>query len=141
MSYSSDFLQEAYLGNLTTLPQLQHRCRHTHAQSADALCVSEHTYRRWLTDRKPNPTAVRLYAVLAGYVPWHGWENWEMHNGHLFPPGYVKDGIGPSDYIGYPYLKQLVTIYRRNAQELEEKLGVLQREKPAAPVLNLLTGG
>jgi transcriptional regulator with XRE-family HTH domain len=139
MSYHSQFLEDAYLGDLTTLHQLQFRCRHTNEQAAKALSVSPHTYRRWLLDRKPNPTALRLYAILAGYVPWRGWEDWEMHNGYLFPPGFVKNGISPGDWQATVFLNQLVTEYRRKIDLLESQVQVLQREKPAAPVLSLLT--
>jgi hypothetical protein len=92
-----------------------------------------------LQDRKPNPTAIRLYAILAGYVPWHGWEDWEVHNGHLFPPGYVKNGISPGDWQAAIFLRQLVTEQRRTIERLEAQNEALKRERPPAPVLTLLT--
>ena len=138
MSYSSQFLEDAWLGDLTTLHQLQFRCRFTVDQALHALCVSPHTYRRWLSDRKPNPTAVRLFAVLAGYIPWHGWDGWEMHNGYLFPPGYVKGGISPGDWFATIFLRQLVTEQRRTIDKLESQIKEIQRDRPMAPVLELV---
>lgn len=138
MSYSSDFLSDAYLGNLTNFPELQHALRYTNAKAAEVCCVSVETYRRWLTDRKPNPTAVKLMAILAGYVPWSGWEGWEMHNGYLFPPGYVKNGISPGDWYAVVFLKQLASELERQNRKLEARLLQLEREKPAATVLKLI---
>jgi len=139
MSYSSDFLEEAFLGNLTTLHALQHRCKMTDKQSASFLGVSPETYRRWRTDRKPSLAAVKLMAIMAGYVPWTGWENWEVHGGQLFPPGYTRHGFTPGDIFSITFLRQSVRAYRLRAEEQEVQIQVLKRDKPAAPVLSLLT--
>ena len=129
MSTSSDFLQDAYLGKLTTLPVLQHRCRFTNEQAARECCVSVETYRRWLSDRRPNPVAVKMMAILAGYVPWRGWENWEMHNGYLFPPGFTQNGISPGDWHSMVFLKQLVTEQRRRIEALEAKIESMPKRR------------
>lgn len=121
-STSSTFLTEGYLGKLTTLPTLQHRCRFSNAQAARSCCVSVETYRRWLTDRKPNPTAVRLMAILAGYVPWQGWDGWEMHRGYLLPPGYTRHGVSPGDWVALVFLKQLVSEQERQITALKAQL-------------------
>ncbi len=122
VSYSSEILTEGYLGNLTTLKALQHRCRLSNDQAARLCFVSPQTYRRWRADRQPNPMAVRLLAIQAGYVPWHGWENWEMHNGYLFPPGFTKHGISPGDLHASTFLQQLVSEQRRRITELERQI-------------------
>jgi transcriptional regulator with XRE-family HTH domain len=55
---------------LTALPALQQHLGFTAVEAAEALGVSLRTYRRWLQHGNPSPTAVRLLAILAGYVPW-----------------------------------------------------------------------
>jgi hypothetical protein len=139
MSFQSDFLYSGFMGNLTTLRASQHRCRMTDKQAASFLGVSPETYRRWRTDRKPNLAAVKLMAVMAGYVPWSGWEDWEVHGGRLFPPGYTKHGFTPGDLFSITFLRQSVQAYRLRVEDLEAKIQVFQRDKPAAPVLSLLT--
>ncbi len=139
MSYNSDFLAQGFMGDLTTLPMLQHRCRMTDQQASRFLGVSQETYRRWRTDRKPNQAAVKLMAVMAGYVPWHGWEYWEVHSGYLFPPGYIRHGFTPGDIFSITFIKQSVKAYQERIEELERKIYDLQRERPLAPVLKLYT--
>lgn len=118
MSYDSQILAEAWLGNLTTLPELQLRAGLTRNKAA-ALCgVSPETYRRWRTDRSPSLAAVRLLAIMAGYVPWPGWDGWEVHNGYLLPPGYTRYGINAGQILAIPFRDQLVTEYRRQLAEL-----------------------
>lgn len=138
MSYDSRILAEAWLGDLTTLVELQLRCRLTDAKAA-ALCgVSPETYRRWRTDRPPNLAAVRLLAILAGYVPWPGWQDWEVHNGHLFPPGYTWHGITPGQILAIPFREQLVTEYQRQLTALraDPGAGTGAAATPGPPVPN-----
>jgi transcriptional regulator with XRE-family HTH domain len=113
MTDPDDFLYLGYLGDLTTLRDLQLRCGFSLREAADACLVSPETFRRWRNDRKPNPTAVRLLAILAGYVPWSGWRGWEMHRGLLFPPGYRRGGIGPGDIYAMPFERQLLAELKR----------------------------
>lgn len=108
----TEILNAGWLGDLTTLRTLQLLCGFTNEQAAKACFVSEETYRRWLCDRKPNPMAVRLLAVIAGYIPWTGWKHWEMHTGVLFPPGYTRHGLNPGDVLALPFLYQLLAEYR-----------------------------
>lgn len=119
---SSDLLALGYLGNLTTLRELQQLCGFSQVQAARACLVSPHTYRRWLRDRPANPTAVRLLSVLAGYLPWPGWEGWEMHNGHLFPPGYSRNGYLPGDIFAMHFERQMVGELRRQIRALETQV-------------------
>jgi hypothetical protein len=74
--------------------------------------VSERTYRRWLVSGQPDPTAVRLLAILAGYVPWDGWDGWEVHNGSLFPPGESRGGIRPGEFSAAVFYRQQAAEYR-----------------------------
>ncbi len=82
----TDLLHAGWLGNVTSLSQLQLLAGLSNKDAARTCFVSPETYRRWRTDRAANRTAVRLLAVLAGYVPWTGWHGWEVHKGYLFPP-------------------------------------------------------
>jgi hypothetical protein len=117
-----------WLGILTSLRELQQRCRFTDTQAARALLVSPETFRRWRTDRPANPTAVRLLAVLAGYVPWVGWEGWELHNGLLFPPGYSRGGIPPSEFFALVFYRQQVTAYQDANAKLRERISGLEAD-------------
>jgi transcriptional regulator with XRE-family HTH domain len=115
---SDDSLYLGWLGNLPSLPDLQQRAGFTLHEAAAALLVSPETYRRWRSDRKPNPTAVRLLAVLAGYVPWQGWQGWEVHRGLLFPPGYRRNGISAGDLYAWPFERQMLAELRRQLKAL-----------------------
>ncbi len=123
MRDSDDSLYLGYLGNLTTLNDLQQLCGFSLHEAADACLVSPETFRRWRSDREPNPTAVRLLAILAGYVPWPGWQGWEVHRGLLFPPGYRRGGIGPGDIYAMPFERQLLAELKRQ----------LRRRAPTPP--------
>jgi len=105
---------------------LQQRCRFSSSQAARACLVSERTYRRWLATGQPNPTAVRLLAILAGYVPWDGWAGWEVHGGLLFPPGYRRHGVTPGDFFSLVFLRQSVGAYRERVEELEDEIRKLK---------------
>jgi len=114
--YQSELLHLGFMGDLTTLRNLQYSLRYTNQQAADFVGVSKETYRRWRTDRKPNVSAVKLLSVMAGKVPWTGWENWEVHNGLLFPPQYSK-GLSPGQIMAMHYdLQQLAYLKMRVRQ-------------------------
>lgn len=116
MGLDAELLRDGFEGDLTMLRALQLRCRMTDAQAAAFCLVSPDTYRRWGKDRPPNPTAVRLMAIRAGYVPWPGWDNWEVQNGRLFPPGYTRHGISAGDIQALPFLRQLLAEYERQVK-------------------------
>jgi len=117
MRHGTALLQDGYLGNLPTLRELQLFAGLGTKHAAAACLVSPETFRRWRSDRRPNPTATRLLAILAGYVPWRGWAGWEVHNGLLFPPGYSRHGIAPGDIMALPFTLQLLGEYRRIASQ------------------------
>lgn len=100
-------LRAAYLGSLPELRRMQFIAGLSESDAADFCLVSPHTYRRWLRDRPPRPAMARLMAIRAGYLPWPGWEGWEVHNGLLFPPGFDRHGLGPEQVAGLPYLLHL----------------------------------
>ena len=82
--------------------------------------VSLSTYLRWLRTGKPNPTAVKLLAVLAGYVPWQGWDGWEMHNSYLFPPGYNRNGFSSGHIFAMHFERQAFAQLKHELEESKE---------------------
>jgi len=108
----TELLQAGYQGNLTTPRDLQRLARLSTAEAAALCFVSKQTYRRWGRDRLANPTALRLLAIHAGYLPWEGWRGWEMHQGYLFPPGFNKGGLGPGDLMVIPFLPCMTTLFQ-----------------------------
>lgn len=124
-------LAEGFAANLAALKALQRRARLSTAEAAQALCVSPRTYRRWLATGKPDPTAVRLLAILAGFVPWPGWEDWEVHNGYLFPPGYHRGGIPPGEFFALVFYRQQVSEQRRVIVAREARIAELEAEVAA----------
>jgi transcriptional regulator with XRE-family HTH domain len=89
-----------------TLRELQALTGWDDRTTAKRLGVPYHTYRRWRTGRRPNPAALRLLAVYAGYVPWPGWHGWEVHDGLLFPPG-ERHGLEPEQVAAGRFLLTL----------------------------------
>lgn len=118
MGIDEDLLLNGFMGNVTTLRALQQRCKMTDQQAAEVCMVAPNTYRRWGKDRDPNPTAVRLMAIMAGYLPWAKWQGWEMDKGLLYPPGYNRGGIGPGDIYALPFLRQQLAEFERQARIL-----------------------
>ena len=130
MRDTTTILQDAFSGNPTTLREVQLVAGLSNEDASRFCLVSPETYRRWCTDRKPNPTALRLMAIRAGYVPWSGWSGWEVHQGTLFPPGYSRHGIGPGDILALPFTLQLVSELQRQVKDrgpVEKALHTLTR--------------
>lgn len=75
--------------------------------AAAALGVPWETFRRWGYRTPPPLPALRLLAVLGGYVPWSGWEGFEVVGGRLWVPGYAAFSVDPEDLFRLPYLRQL----------------------------------
>ena len=59
-----------------------------------------------------------MIRVHAGYLPWQGWDGWQVDNGYLFPPGFRRHGLKPGDINALPYLLQLVAEYQRKERDL-----------------------
>ena len=128
---------EGFAANPTTLGALQLACRFTDEDAAAACCVSLRTWRRWRATGQPDPTAVRLLAILAGFVPWVGWDGWEVHNGLLFPPGYSRGGIPPGEFFALVFYRQQVSEYQRLNAQLRAKLAALEAQQtPSAPAVD-----
>lgn len=125
-------LAEGWAANLSLLRPLQQRARLTTAEAAKLCGVSLRTYRRWLRDECPSPGAVRLLALVAGFVPFQGWDGWEFDNGCLFPPGYSKNGITPGDFFALVFLRQLVSTYREDNGKLRDRVRELEAKLEAS---------
>ena len=108
----------------------------TDQQAADACLVSLRTYRRWCATGNPDPTALRLLAILAGFVPWSGWHGWEVHNGYLFPPGYTSGGIPPSEFFALVFYRQQVSEYQEAHADLRARLKAFE-----SPTVTLQANG
>ncbi|EXJ14277.1 hypothetical protein [Imhoffiella purpurea] len=128
----AELLYEGFLANPGTLRALQQLCGFSDEQAASACLVSLRTYRRWRSTGKPDPTALRLLAILAGFIPWTGWDDWEMHRGYLFPPGFSRHGITPGQVQAVVFYRQQASEYRRRNAELTERVRVLEAERTAA---------
>ncbi len=118
----TELLRNAYAANLSTLRPLLQRLRASSTEAAALCLVTPRTLRRWLKTGQPDPTALRLLAILAGYVPWEGWQDWEVDNGFLFPPGFRRGGISPGEFWAIPYYRQAHRGYRARALALEAEL-------------------
>ncbi len=93
-------------------------CGRCNSAAASAL----RTYRRWRCQGNPTPAAVRLLAILAGFVPWVGWEDWEVHRGYLFPPGFSRQGLTPADFHTLAFWRLLVTAYAQDNAMLRRRV-------------------
>lgn len=122
----ADLLREAYAVNPSTLRPLLRRLRLSPEAAAQLCFVSPRTLRRWLRTGYADPNALRLLAILAGYVPWAGWQDWEVDNGYLFPPGFRRGGISPGEFWAVPYYRQAHRAYRERAHALEVELAACQ---------------
>lgn len=122
MSFADALLADGYAGNLTTLRWLQLACGFTTEDAARFCLVSPETFRRWRSDRSPNPTAVRLLAIRAGYMPWPAWRGWQIHDGCLFPPGFERGGFTPGDLVADPLWRQMCTAQAVELRELRQRL-------------------
>jgi hypothetical protein len=66
--------------------------------------------------------------VLAGYVPWDGWQGWEVHNGYLFPPGFSRHGIPPGEFLALVFNRQQVSHYQQENSKLKGRLQALEQD-------------
>ena len=126
----ADLLSEGFAANLSVLRALQQRCGFSNSQAAVVCVVTLRTYRRWRCQGNPTPAAVRLLAILAGFVPWVGWEDWEVDRGYLFPPGFSRHGLTPADFHTLVFWRQLVTAYAQDNATLRAQLADMSALPP-----------
>lgn len=95
MHHISQTLQDAFETQNVSVKDLMQLARMDLDSTAQALHVSKESIRRWIRTGDPNPTAIKLLSILAGYVPWENWNGWEVHGGYLFAPGQTRRGVKP----------------------------------------------
>lgn len=99
--------------------------------AATAVGVHPRTVRSWLATGTANPAALKLLAVLAGFVPWVGWAGWEVERGLLFPPGYNRGGIQPGEFFALGFYRQQVGEQRRVIVGREARIAELEAQVAA----------
>lgn len=113
------------------MPALLKRLSLSSTDAATAVGVHPRTLRGWIAEGKANPAALKLLAVLAGFVPWSGWAGWECEHGLLFPPGYSKNGIPPGEFFALVFYRQQVSEQRRVIVEREARIAELEAQVAA----------
>ena len=122
-----DLLESAYLGNITRPKEIQTLLSISDEVAADLCFVSPQTFRRWNHDRAPNRCAMKLLGILAGYVPWPGWEKfyYNPYDQMLYSHD-LKYGFSPGDLHTLHYMRQGYELLQRENQQLKEKLKDLE---------------
>jgi hypothetical protein len=128
MTGIASILRDSWEGTLTKLGYIQTVAGISDEQAAGLCFVAPETYRRWRTDRKPNRCAVRLLGVVAGYVPWAGWEKWfySQADRKLYGPS-LREGFTPSEVERIPWLRQTLEALERENRNLRERVQRLEQ--------------
>ncbi len=115
----SPWFRETYFAdNLSSLGNLQYRCRLSKSEAAEFLGVTLRTYRRWL-ECKPPQWARLLLAIRGGFVPWDGWQGWLVVDDGIVPPGY-RDPVTPGQIMAVPYRLQQIADLNRQIRQFAE---------------------
>lgn len=109
MTWAFDIIRAGYQGDTRALRDLMSLSRTSLKDAAAACFVSPETFRRWLSDRPAPPIAARLLAILTGYMPWRGWQDWRIdYDGELMLPGrHHARGVSATDILMLPTWKSL----------------------------------
>ena len=128
MSQIITLLEDGWAGKLPSLGYLQTVAGLNDTGAAMLCGVASETYRRWRTDRTPPLYAFRLLSIMAGYVPWHGWEQWFFNpfDRSLNHPE-LKDGFSPSLVAEFLFLRQT---YQTHATETGKRILPAGKIKP-----------
>ena len=133
----SQMLIQAYDTQNVSIRSLMLLARMDLDQAAEALHVSPESIRRWERTGRPNPTASKLMAIYAGYVPWKKWKGWEVHNGLLFAPGQNRYGLTGNMIQNMIILREYNdTLESENHRLLAELENLQTRQR--APILRLV---
>lgn len=117
-STSPWFLDYYLADKLSSLGSFQYHCRMTTPQAAAFLGVTVRTYRRWLKGKAPE-WARLLMAIRSGYVPWDGWQGWQIVDTGIVPPGY-RDAVTPGQIMAVPYRLQQLSELKRQIRQFGE---------------------
>jgi hypothetical protein len=99
-------LDDGWTGKLPSLGYVQTVAGLSNSDAAKLCGVSPETYRRWRTDRKPPLYAWRLLTIMAGYVPWTGWEHWFYNRfDQTLNKHDLKDGFAPGQIWEFVFLR------------------------------------
>ncbi len=121
-------LEVGFLGKLTNPKDLQTIINIDNVEAAKACLVSPETYRRWLSDRKPNKTAIKLLCILAGRSPWPGWERFSYSPyDHKIYADDLKYGFTPGDLYSMFYLRQGFEYLECENKKLRERVEELEQ--------------
>lgn len=137
MDTVSYILRNAYYSQNETLTDVMKLARMSLPETLEFLQISKATFYRWERLGKPDSSASRLLAVLAGYVPWDGWKGWEAHNGCIFPPNQKNRGISPHMLEQSVFYAQYLDTLEMENKELKEELAKL-KTRSKAPVLRIV---
>jgi hypothetical protein len=108
-------------GDLSVFRELQLCCGFTDREAAAYCGVSLRTWRRWRRDQRPSMAALKLLAIRAGAMPWPDWSGWEVHSGHMFPPGQSIKGFGPGHVLVVTFLHaQIAELRKQVGQQVAE---------------------
>jgi len=117
-----ELLLHGFLVKLTNPRELMTMIPMGVKDAAEFCQVSTHTFRRWLSDKKPNPCAMRLLAIYTGYIPWPGWADFMYcHADKKIYHKDLKDGFSTDDLMALHWLRQEVDYLRREVAKQREK--------------------
>lgn len=96
------------------LATLRRRAGLTRAQACEWLGVHRITLRRWERGSHPAPaSARRLLMVLAGAMPWPGWEAHQVRDGTLVNVDDERETYTPGELVRVRYCYALAAEARR----------------------------
>ena len=133
----SQILADGYDTTNTSLKPLMMLAKMDIHQTAEFLHVSKKTLYRWEQTGRPDPTASKLMAIRAGFVPWENWRGWEMHAGRLFAPGQLRHGLTASMIEGMVIVRQYKDTLEAENKKLRAEIDEI-RGRQKAPVLRLV---
>ncbi|MBI4006861.1 MAG: hypothetical protein HY356_09335 [Gammaproteobacteria bacterium] len=123
MSQIITLLEDGWSGKLPGLGYLQTVAGLDDEAAASVCGVATCTYQRWRTDRPAPLYAFRLLTIMAGYVPWAGWERWIYNRyDHTLNAPDLKDGFNPSQLGEFLFLRQTYKAHAATVSPKKEQI-------------------